>query len=159
VRIAKGLHPTTNRAVRCLGAGAAGVFVLQSHSPTPADQHEHGQLDIPSVGAKTCTRHPARRFAPHLHCLRHSFAVGTLLHWYPTGIDPSRRLIHLSTFMGHVCPSSTAVYLTITPELRSFFEDYLICQKGLSTATIKSYRDGLRLFDTLQKTAAVVLPA
>ena len=61
--------------------------------------------------------------------------------------------------MGHVCPSSTAVYLTITPELRSFFEDYLICHKGLSTATIKSYRDGLRLFDTLQKTAAVVLPA
>ncbi|MEX0583361.1 MAG: tyrosine-type recombinase/integrase [Sneathiella sp.] len=55
--------------------------------------------------------------SPHLHCLRHSFAVGTLLHWYRTGIDPSRRLIHLSTFMGHVCPSSTAVYLTITPEL------------------------------------------
>ena len=54
---------------------------------------------------------------PHLHCLRHSFAVGTLLHWYRTGIDPARRLIHLSTFMGHVCPSSTAVYLTITPEL------------------------------------------
>tara|TARA_R110002094_G_scaffold192808_1_gene166751 strand:+ start:1426 stop:2424 length:999 start_codon:yes stop_codon:yes gene_type:complete len=54
---------------------------------------------------------------PHLHCLRHSFAVGTLSHWYRTGIDPARRLIHLSTFMGHVCPSSTAVYLTITPEL------------------------------------------
>ena len=30
--------------------------------------------------------------------------------------------------------------------IRSFFEDYLICQKGLSAATIKSYRDGLRLF-------------
>ncbi|GAB3306680.1 site-specific integrase [Haliea atlantica] len=54
---------------------------------------------------------------PHLHCLRHSFAVGTLLHWYRTGIDPATRLIHLSTFMGHVCPSSTAVYLTITSEL------------------------------------------
>lgn len=54
---------------------------------------------------------------PHLHCLRHSFAVGTLLHWYRSGIDPARRLIHLSTFMGHVSPSSTAVYLTITTEL------------------------------------------
>ncbi|GAB3306685.1 tyrosine-type recombinase/integrase [Haliea atlantica] len=30
--------------------------------------------------------------------------------------------------------------------IRSFFEDYLVCQKGLSAATIKSYRDGLRLF-------------
>jgi hypothetical protein len=43
--------------------------------------------------------------------------VRTLLRWYRAGIDPSQRLIHLSTFMGHVDPISTAVYLTITPEL------------------------------------------
>lgn len=55
--------------------------------------------------------------APHLHCLRHSFAVCTLLNWYRAGIDPAQRLIHLSTFMGHVSPSSTAVYLSITTEL------------------------------------------
>ena len=54
---------------------------------------------------------------PHLHCLRHSFAVGTLLRWYRTGVDPMSRLFDLSTFMGHVSPSSTAVYLTITTEL------------------------------------------
>ena len=55
--------------------------------------------------------------APHLHCLRHSFAVSTLLHWYRQGINPSQRLFHLSTFMGHVDPSSTAWYITITDEL------------------------------------------
>jgi len=55
--------------------------------------------------------------APHLHCLRHSFAVGTLLRWYQDGIDPMSRLFDLSTFLGHVSPSSTAVYLTITTEL------------------------------------------
>jgi integrase len=54
---------------------------------------------------------------PHLHCLRHSFAVGTLLRWYRAGIDPMARLLDLSTFLGHVSPSSTAVYLTITTEL------------------------------------------
>jgi integrase len=54
---------------------------------------------------------------PHLHCLRHSFAVGTLLRWYREGVDPMSRLFDLSTFMGHVSPSSTAVYLTITTEL------------------------------------------
>jgi integrase len=54
---------------------------------------------------------------PHLHCLRHSFAVSTLLRWYRTGVDPMSRLFDLSTFMGHVSPSSTAVYLTITTEL------------------------------------------
>jgi hypothetical protein len=52
-----------------------------------------------------------------VHDLRHSFAVGTLLRWYRTGIDPARRLLHLSTFLGHVQPESTAVYLTITADL------------------------------------------
>jgi len=54
---------------------------------------------------------------PRLHDLRHAFAVGTLLRWYRQGIDPNRRLIHLSTFLGHVDPNSTAVYLTITDKL------------------------------------------
>ena len=54
---------------------------------------------------------------PRLHGLRHSFAVGCLLRWYREGLDPSGRLHQLSTFMGHVDPASTAVYLTITPAL------------------------------------------
>jgi integrase len=54
---------------------------------------------------------------PRLHGLRHSFAVGCLLRWYREGLDPSARLHQLSTFMGHVDPASTAVYLTITPAL------------------------------------------
>ena len=52
-----------------------------------------------------------------LHCLRHSFAVGTLLRWYRQGKDPAQYLIYLSTFLGHVNPASTAVYLTVTGEL------------------------------------------
>jgi integrase len=55
--------------------------------------------------------------APRLHSLRHSFAVGTLLRWYRQGEDPAARLFELSTFMGHVDPTSTSVYLTITAEL------------------------------------------
>jgi integrase len=54
---------------------------------------------------------------PVLHSLRHSFAVGCLLRWYREGVDPQSRLYRLSTFMGHVSPDSTAVYLTITPQL------------------------------------------
>lgn len=54
---------------------------------------------------------------PRLHDLRHAFAVGTLLRWYRDGINPATRLFHLSTFLGHVNPTSTAVYLTITSEL------------------------------------------
>jgi integrase len=54
---------------------------------------------------------------PRLHCLRHSFAVGRLTRWYREDVDPQTRLYWLSTFMGHVDPTSTAVYLTITPHL------------------------------------------
>ena len=54
---------------------------------------------------------------PRLHDLRHSFAVGALLRWYRTGVDPQSRLLHLATFLGHVDAASTAVYLTITPAL------------------------------------------
>lgn len=54
---------------------------------------------------------------PRLHGLRHAFAVGTLLRWYRTGVDPAGRLFHLAAFLGHVNPSSTAVYLTITAPL------------------------------------------
>jgi site-specific recombinase XerD len=62
-------------------------------------------------------RIPPGTSRPRIHDLRHSFAVGTLLRWYREGIDPATRLLHLSTFLGHADPASTAVYLTITPEL------------------------------------------
>ena len=60
---------------------------------------------------------PAGASPPQLHSLRHSFAVGCLLRWYRQGLDPAARLPWLSTFMGHVDPVSTQVYLTITPAL------------------------------------------
>ena len=55
--------------------------------------------------------------SPRVHDMRHSFAVGTLLRWYRAGLDPAVRLPHLSTFLGHINPNATAVYLTITEEL------------------------------------------
>ena len=51
--------------------------------------------------------------------LRHSFAVGTLLRWYRSGIDPQARILQLSSFSVTPNPTSTAVYLTITTELLS----------------------------------------
>ena len=66
---------------------------------------------------------------PRLHDLRHSFAVATLLRWYQMGLAPGQRIHHLATFLGHVDPTSTAVYLTITEELldqaNARFENYV----------------------------------
>jgi site-specific recombinase XerD len=68
---------------------------------------------LPALGLTV----PAGSAPPHMHDFRHTFAVRTLLRWYRAGIDPSQRLLHLSTFLGHVQPESTAVYLTITSDL------------------------------------------
>jgi integrase/recombinase XerD len=55
--------------------------------------------------------------SPRLHDLRHSFAVGTLLRWYRSGVDPQSSLLRFSTFLGHVDPLSTSVYLTMIDPL------------------------------------------
>ena len=68
---------------------------------------------VPTLGLAV----PSGTIPPHIHDLRRSFAVQTLLGWYRAGVDPAQRLLHLSTFMGHVQPESTAVYLTITADL------------------------------------------
>ena len=61
-------------------------------------------------------RRPRR---PRIHDLRHSFAVKTVLAWYRAGLDVEPRLPSLSTYLGHVSPSTTYWYLTAVPELMS----------------------------------------
>jgi site-specific recombinase XerD len=60
---------------------------------------------------------PAGCSPPRLHDLRHSFAVGTLVRWYRSGVDPGAGLLKLATFLGHVDVNSTAVYLNVTTTL------------------------------------------
>lgn len=54
---------------------------------------------------------------PRPHDLRHSFAVHRLLRWYQDGEDIQSKLPLLSTFLGHLDPTSTQVYLTISAPL------------------------------------------
>jgi integrase len=48
---------------------------------------------------------------PHVHDLRHSFAMHALLRWYRAGIDVQARLPALAAYMGHVSVVSTQHYL------------------------------------------------
>ena len=57
--------------------------------------------------------------------LRRGFAVRTLLEWHRDGLDVQARLPLLSTYMGHVNPSSTFWYLTAAPELIALVADRL----------------------------------
>jgi integrase len=58
-----------------------------------------------------------RRPRPTIHDLRHTFAIQTVLGWYRDGLDVEARLPLLSTYLGHIGPSSTYWYLTAVPEL------------------------------------------
>ena len=57
------------------------------------------------------------RCRPRIHDLRHRFAMITLSNWYADGLPIDPRLPLLSSYLGHVSPSSTYWYLTATPEL------------------------------------------
>lgn len=64
--------------------------------------------------ANLADRKPRR---PRIHDLRHSFVVHTLCDWYRAGLDVQAQLPLLSTYVGHVNPSSTYWYLSAVPEL------------------------------------------
>jgi integrase/recombinase XerD len=57
--------------------------------------------------------------------LRHSFAVRCVIDWYREGVDVEQRLPLLSTWLGHVAPSSTYWYLSAVPELLELIADRL----------------------------------
>lgn len=100
------------------GAGAdaqAPLFTFNGRTPiNPCTASQVFHHLVPALGLTV----PDGVSPPRLHCLRHSFAVACLLRWYRDGADPAGQLFRLSTYMGHVSPDSTAVYLTITDELR-----------------------------------------
>jgi integrase/recombinase XerD len=62
-------------------------------------------------------RKPGVRNGPRLHDFRHRFAIQTLLRWYRSGEEVTRRMPVLSTYLGHVNVSGTYWYLGSTPEL------------------------------------------
>lgn len=58
-----------------------------------------------------------RQPRPCIHDLRHTFAIRTVIAWHRAGEDVEARLPLLSTYLGHIGPSSTYWYLTAVPEL------------------------------------------
>jgi integrase len=62
-------------------------------------------------------RRRGERHGPRLHDFRHRFAVETLLRWYRSGEEVTRRMPVLSTYLGHSNVTGTYWYLSNTPEL------------------------------------------
>lgn len=116
------LHATTCEALEDYAARRARRFrrsVSQAFLVSLAGNrlhYENVHLTFLSLveRAGLADRKPRR---PRIHDLRHTFAVRTLVDWYRAGLDVERQLPVLSTYLGHVNPSSTYWYLTAVPEL------------------------------------------
>ena len=65
---------------------------------------------------------------PHIHDLRHSFAVQALTRFYRRGEEVQSRLPHLALYMGHVSIVSTAYYLHFVPTIAALASERLAQQ-------------------------------
>ena len=115
------LHRTTIRALHVY-ADQRDEFFHRPRTPSlfvnragtrlnKSNVHDNFQKLLQRTGLSQ--RHPR----PRIHDLRHSFAVNTIRRWYEAGLEVEPRLPSLSTYLGHVGPSSTYWYLTATPDL------------------------------------------
>ena len=117
------LHASTRRVLadygsrrdRRFAARADGYFLVNMNGNRLDKGEVHRAFYILSrqIGLRAAD---ASR-GPRLHDFRHRFAVQTLLRWYRSGEDPTRRLPILSTYLGHAHVTDTYWYLTGTPEL------------------------------------------
>lgn len=116
-------HPTTMAVLRRYAALRDDAFPgLETKaffiSTTRRDRYETDSLT--NAFFVTARRAGIRRpngKVPTLHSLRHTFAVRRLIQWYREDADVQTKLPALATYMGHVHYTTTAYYLTATPEL------------------------------------------
>lgn len=116
------LHPTTRDAIqsyvrardRTFRRPGSPSFFLSEAGTRLLRQNVHETFLRLVERAGLSDRKPRR---PRIHDLRHTFAVRLLSEWHRRGIDAEKMLPRLSTYLGHVSPTSTYWYLTATPAL------------------------------------------
>jgi integrase len=117
------LHPSTSDALRRYSADRTRM----------ATGHRSAAFFVSNVGTRLLRRNVRHVFQqlvhvtglpprsgscrPRIHDLRHSFAVRSMLDAYTAGLDGQARLALISTYLGHVHPTSTYWYLSASPEL------------------------------------------
>lgn len=62
---------------------------------------------------------------PRLQDFRHSFTTSRLVEWYRAGLDVSRELPRLATYLGHVDVGLTYWYIEAVPELLQLASQYV----------------------------------
>ena len=77
------------------------------------------------IGLRAPTEQGRNGHGPRLQDFRHSFATGRLVEWYRTGLDVTRELPKLATYLGHVDVGLTYWYIEAVPELLQLAAKYL----------------------------------
>jgi len=117
------LHPSATEALtryaaerdRCRGTGEPGRFFRTER--VPALTAAAVEKTFSRIRQRLGWSAEGRAGRPRIHDLRHTFAVRRLLCWYEEGADLERKLLALSTYLGHAKVSDTYWYLTGVPEL------------------------------------------
>lgn len=98
------------------------VFINERGKPLTRDQSiDTFQRLLKKIGVTS--QRDGRR--PHLHDLRHRFAMRTLVQWYRDGQDVERQLPVLSAYLGHTETRDTYWYLSACPELMGLARERL----------------------------------
>lgn len=77
-----------------------------------------------AIGLRAAAEHGRDGYGPRLQDFRHSFATGRLVEWYRAGLDVSRELPKLATYLGHVDVGLTYWYIEAVPELLQLAAKY-----------------------------------
>ncbi|MHB8392266.1 MAG: tyrosine-type recombinase/integrase [Acidobacteriaceae bacterium] len=78
-----------------------------------------------TVGLRVPIDHGRHGHGPRLQDFRHTFATGRLVEWYRAGLDVTRELPKLATYLGHVDVGLTYWYIEAVPELLQLAAQYL----------------------------------
>lgn len=78
-----------------------------------------------AIGLRVATEHRRSGHGPRLQDFRHSFATARLVEWYRAGLDVTRELPKLATYLGHVDVGLTYWYIEAVPELLQLAAKYL----------------------------------
>jgi integrase len=113
------LHPTMTQALNCYATerdvALSGCFFRTDHAP--ALKPDTVQKTFSRLRTRLGWTAQGRARLPRVHDLRHTFAVRRLLRWHAAGVDLDRKMLALSTYLGHAKPSHTYWYLEAVPEL------------------------------------------
>lgn len=117
------LHPNATEALiqyaahrdACRKAPPSAHFFRTERAP--ALTHDEVQKTFSRLRHRLGWTAQGRARRPRIHDLRHTVAVRRLLRWYKDGVDVDRKMLALSTYLGHAKVTDTYWYLTAVPEL------------------------------------------